>query len=161
MIVKELVAKHAVNIENTTAVIGVATTALGAVAIGAWQPIAPMELIIAAAGGLLGGASYAYARKMKSAVTVVASVVLASAWCSFLAPIILHGAAMIYPFISLALLNFVILFGAAAIMGACGMTVYEGLLNAMDALSKALPERADELWRFFLDIISKRFGGGK
>lgn len=161
MIVKELVAKHAVNIENTTAVIGVATTALGAVAIGEWRQISIIEVLHGAGAGMLGGLTYVFIARVRPVLTAMLSAVLAAAWSSFLAPTTLHAVVMARPNLGGAIGDAALLWLIGGAYGALGVKVYEGLLSTMDALGKALGGRADELWNLLLDIISKRFGGGK
>lgn len=143
-------------VDHVTAAFAIGTTALGAAAsttIGAaWEPVTMIEVAIGAGGGLLGGLAYARVRSMGSALSIITSVLLAATWCAFLAPVVMHVAAMMYPVLRDTLMDRVVTFGVAAILGAIGMTLYEGLLGIIEALGDALPEKAD-------DVLDWIFGG--
>lgn len=111
-----------------------------------------MEVGLGAVGGLLGGMAYASARRMRAPMTVFVSLFLAAAWCALLAPTATHVVAMLYPMWRAAVFDAVVTLGIAGVLGACGMTLYEGLLAFFDALKKALPDCIDDV----LDWIFRR-----
>jgi len=132
-----------------------------AAAFGAWESVTIAEHVGGAIGGLLGGLAYANLRKMNAPLSIVMSLVLNVAWCAFLAPLVTHLLAVLYPQLRLMLIEPLVALAVGAVISAFGMVVYEGLIAMLDVVKRVLPDKVDDIIEWVFGKIGKKDSGDK
>lgn len=137
-----------------TAYAAVAQAVAPAIPISAveWEPTTIADIARACLGGLAGGLGFAWSAKMGDPLNVLVGVVLAVAWAGLLGPLILHAAAIYYPWLSGALNDPLFMLASGGLVAAGGMPLYLLVLAVFDTLKATLPKIIEA-------FINKKLGG--